>query len=150
MISLQVEGAWPEQRHAAQCRRLIDCRLQVRCVVGGDDGPRLGADLGRQPDEGRRPLVAPQGLAVLRQPALDGGTVEGNPHLTVRSSAILLHIAARSTDQGRKSRVILGGAPARDADQHDFQCRLECFGLRRLRAVGQGSLRLIKLRTSQG
>jgi hypothetical protein len=64
--------------------------------------------LRRKPDEGRGPLAAPQGLAVLRQPAFDGGAIEGDPQLSIRRGAILLHIAPRVADQRRQRGVLFG------------------------------------------
>jgi hypothetical protein len=148
-ISLHVGGARPEQRHAAQHSRRIDCHFQFGRIVGGDDNAGLGTRLGSQPNEGRRSFMAPKRLAILCKPTFDGRTVEGYPHLTVLGAAILLHVAARVVDQRRQRRVILGRATTSDANQHGLHCGLEGRGLRRLRAVGHGRRRLIQFRTGQ-
>ncbi len=93
--------------------------------------------------------MAPKGLAILREPTLYGRPVEGHPHLTVRGTAILLHVAARIADKRRERRVILGRTAAGDANQDDLHGGLEGLGLRRLGAVGQGRSRLIELGASQ-
>jgi hypothetical protein len=116
-----------------------------RTLLGGHDAAALCAGLHAQQHQGGRPFVTPQRLPVLRQPLLDGRTIEGHPHLGVGRCPILLHIATRITHQGAQGGVLIGIATARDANQHGLHRILEGGTVRRVRAVGKRCGRLIHL-----
>ena len=149
MISRKIRRARPEHRRAALERGGVDGRLELGGVLRGDDRSGLGCRLHRQPHVGRGPFAAPDGLIVLREPAVDGGAVEGHPELIVGGGAVLLHVAARVGDERGERRILLRGPPAGDPHEHDLEGGLERGRLRGLGSVGNGHGRLIELGTRE-
>ena len=86
--------------------------------------PDLRAGLHDQPNDGRGPFMAPEGLAILREPAFDGGAVKCHPEWLSGRSPVLLHVVARVADQRRQRRILIGRAPPGDSYQHDLHRRL--------------------------